>query len=106
MTRALLGAMSLLVLAACDRHPGLRVIDLRSDSAYAAGHIPSAEHMSLEQLRHTKFRRSETIMLYSGVGGDAAQAWVLLRAAGLPHVYSLSGGSDEWADRRRWRGGC
>jgi rhodanese-related sulfurtransferase len=81
-----------------------RVIDLRSDSAYAAGHIPTAEHMSLSQLRRARFRRNETIMLYSDRGDETAQAWVFLRASGLAHVYALSGGAEEWADRRKWRG--
>ena len=109
MTRVLLG-LAIIVAAAGwlhDRHPDVRVIDLRPDSAYAAGHIPGAEHMSLAQLRQARFRRDETILLYSGEGADdAARAWVFLHAAGLQHVYALQGGADEWANRRRWRGGC
>lgn len=114
MTRALPGVLLLLATGAAvvgviherDGHRGLRIIDLRSDSAYAAGHIPIAEHMSLSQLQHARFRRDEVIMLYSDGGGEAAKAWVSLRASGLVHVYSLSGGAGEWADRRKWRGGC
>jgi rhodanese-related sulfurtransferase len=89
-----------------DRHPGLRIIDLRSDSEYTAGHIPGAEHMSLYALRHAGFRRDETIVLYSAGGGHAAQGWFFLRASGLQHVYSLRGGADEWAAKRAWRGQC
>lgn len=89
-----------------DRRPGLRIIDLRSDSEYTAGHIPGAEHMSLFQLRHAGFRRDETIVLYSAGGGHAAQGWFFLRASGLDQVYSLRGGEDEWTAKRRWRGQC
>lgn len=86
--------------------PGLRIIDLRSDSEYAVSHIPQAEHMTLSQLRHAGFRNDETIVLYSAGGGHAAQGWFFLRASGLEHVYSLRGGMDEWAARRPWRGTC
>lgn len=109
MTRVLLGLAILVAVAGWmhHRHPDVRVIDLRPDSAYAAGHIPGAEHMSLAQLRHARFGRDETILLYSAEGADdAAQGWVFLRASGLRHVYALHGGADEWSDRRRWRGGC
>ena len=111
MTRALLGFVGLLavgaaVVSAGHERRGLRIIDLRSDSAYAAGHIPNAEHMSFSQLARAGFRRDQTIMLYSDDGAETAKAWVFLRASGLEHVYSLSGGAEEWADRRRRRGGC
>jgi rhodanese-related sulfurtransferase len=89
-----------------DRRPGLRVIDLRSDSEYFAGHVPGAEHMSVSQLRHAGFRKDETIVLYSAGGGHAAQGWFFLRAEGLDQVYSLRGGMDEWGNRPKqvWRG--
>jgi 3-mercaptopyruvate sulfurtransferase SseA len=97
-----------------DRRPGLRIIDLRSDSEYTEGHIPGAEHMSLVQLRHAGFRPNETVVLYSAGGGHAAQGWFFLRASGLQHVYSLRGGADEWqasreagrGTKRPWRGQC
>jgi rhodanese-related sulfurtransferase len=89
-----------------DRRPGLRIIDLRSDSEYTASHIPQAEHLTLAGLRHAGFRPDETIVLYSAGGGHAAQGWFLLRASGLDRVYSLRGGMDEWAARKPWRGGC
>jgi rhodanese-related sulfurtransferase len=89
-----------------ERKPGLRIIDLRSDSEYAVSHIPQAEHMTLSQLRHAGFQNNETIVLYSAGGGHAAQGWFFLRASGLDHVYSLKGGMDEWQARRAWRGIC
>lgn len=89
-----------------EQRPGLRIVDLRSDSEYSAGHIRGAEHMSVSHLRHAGFRPNETIVLYSAGGGHAAQAWFILRASGLQNVYSLRGGADEWAAKRGWRGGC
>jgi 3-mercaptopyruvate sulfurtransferase SseA len=37
-------------------------------------------------------------VLYSEGGAHAAQAWVLLRAAGVRNVYFLRGGILEWLD--------
>jgi rhodanese-related sulfurtransferase len=89
-----------------ENRPGLRIVDLRSDSEYAVSHIPRAEHISVSDLRHAGFRPDETIILYSAGGGHAAQGWFFLRASGLTQVYSLRGGMDEWNARRAWRGGC
>jgi rhodanese-related sulfurtransferase len=115
MTRIFLGLVAILAVAAAvvhendrvtatqlatwmrNRRPGLRIVDLRSDSAYAAGHIPGAEHMSLSQLRHAGFRRDETVVLYTTDGE---------RVSGLAHVYWLRGGANAWTDRHPWRGGC
>jgi len=89
-----------------EKRPDLHVIDLRSDSEYAADHIPGAQHMSVSALRHAGFHHDATIVLYSAGGGHAAQAWFILRSSGFDHVYSLRGGMDEWRARPAWRGLC
>jgi rhodanese-related sulfurtransferase len=81
-----------------DRRPGLRVIDIRSDSEFAVGHIPGAERLLLTKLRSAHFRPDETVVLYSAVGTHAAQGWFFLRALGIRQVYFLRGGLDEWDD--------
>ena len=81
-----------------DRRPGVRVIDVRSDSEYIVYHIPSAEWIPLTKLRTTRFDTEETIVLYSEGGVHAAQGWFFLRASGLRHVYFLQGGLEEWDD--------
>ena len=81
-----------------DGRPHLRVIDVRPAAAFDAYHIPTAERRSLEDLTSMPAREGETIVLYSGGGAHAAQAWVLLRARGHRDVYFLSGGLDEWID--------
>ena len=78
--------------------PGLRVIDVRTDSEFAAYHIPSAERMSLPQVATRAPAAGETLVLYSEGGAHAAQAWVLLRARGHEHVYFLRGGLLDWMD--------
>jgi rhodanese-related sulfurtransferase len=81
-----------------DKRPGVRVIDVRPDSEYIVYHIPSAEWVPLTDLRTTRFDPEETIVLYSGGGVHAAQAWFFLRASGLRRVYFLQGGLEEWDD--------
>jgi rhodanese-related sulfurtransferase len=79
-----------------DRHPGLRVIDVRSPPDFDAYHIPTAEQIAVSKLVDTPFKTDETIVLYSDGGAHAAQGWVFLRALGYPHVYFLRGGLYEW----------
>lgn len=79
-----------------DRKPGLRVLDIRSDSEFAAYHIPSAERKSLPEIARMTPRDGETLVLYSGGGAHAAQGWVLLRSLGFARVYFLRGGLLEW----------
>jgi rhodanese-related sulfurtransferase len=81
-----------------ERRPGLRVVDVRTASEFAAYHIPGAEHVPLEQLASARFAADETIVLYSEVGVHGGQAWVFLRALGHHHVAFLRDGLHEWLD--------
>lgn len=81
-----------------ERRPGLRVLDVRSASEFAAYHLPTAEHLPLDQLSATRFAPDETIVLYSEAGVHGAQAWVFLRALGHRRVYFLRRGLHEWLD--------
>jgi rhodanese-related sulfurtransferase len=81
-----------------DREPGLRVIDVRSDSEFDAYHIPSAEHLPLRALATLKPRDGETLVLYSEGGAHAAQGWVFLRSLGHRRVYFLAGGLLDWLE--------
>jgi rhodanese-related sulfurtransferase len=81
-----------------ERRPGLRVIDVRTDSEYAAYHIPTAERMQLTALASADIDARSTLVLYSEGGAHAAQGWVLLRMAGVRNVYFLRGGILDWMD--------
>jgi rhodanese-related sulfurtransferase len=81
-----------------DRRPGLRVIDVRPAGEFAAYHLPTAENLELPALVRARFAGDETLVLYSGGGAHAAQAWVLLEARGLRSVFFLRGGLAEWLD--------
>jgi rhodanese-related sulfurtransferase len=82
---------------------GYRLIDLRTEAEYAAYHIPGAECIPLTTLMdaavgESSLLRNERIVLYSEGGIHAAQAWLLLQAAGYRSVYSLLGGLEAWQD--------
>jgi Rhodanese-related sulfurtransferase len=81
-----------------DRKSGLRVIDIRDSAAFEEYHIPQAERMPIESVVKASFNPAETIVMYSGGGAHAAQAWVLLRARGVRQVFFLRGGVAEWLD--------
>lgn len=81
-----------------ERRPGLRVIDVRTDSEFSAYHIPSAERIPLGSLTTMRFDPRSTLVLYSEGGAHAAQGWVLLRTAGVRNVYFLRGGILDWMD--------
>jgi rhodanese-related sulfurtransferase len=81
-----------------DREPGLRIIDVRDSAEFEEFHIPRAERISLDRLVNEPFKPTENIVLYSGGGAHAAQAWVFMRARGFNRVFFLRGGIDEWLD--------
>ena len=81
-----------------DRKPALRVIDIRDSAEFDEYHIPRAERLPIEAVVKTSFKPGETIVLYSGGGAHAAQAWVLLKARGEKDVFFLRGGVAEWLD--------
>lgn len=76
-----------------------RLIDLRSETEYAAYHIPTAENIPLTELPNADLMRNEKIILYSEGGIHSAQAWFLLKAKGYKAVYMLFGGLEEWKDK-------
>jgi rhodanese-related sulfurtransferase len=80
-----------------DQKPGLRVVDVRTESEFVEYHVPAAENIPIEALSRAHFAPNDTIVMYSQGGAHAAQAWVLLRALGYKQVFFLSGGLDEWA---------
>jgi rhodanese-related sulfurtransferase len=76
-----------------------RLIDLRSDTAFAQYHIPGAENVPLTALSGYGFLRNEKIVLYSDGGIHSAQAWFLLKARDYRGVYLLRGGLEEWKEQ-------
>jgi hypothetical protein len=80
-----------------DRMPGLRVVHVtpaggRSDVDV----VPTAAPLSLGALLRLPVGPDETLVLSSADATLAAQAWVLLRAAGHERTFVLAGGVDAW----------
>ena len=81
-----------------DRKAGLRIIDVREPDEFAAYQIPTAENVPLARFNRLSVKPEDTVVLYSGGGAHAAQAWVFIRAMGHREVFFLSGGLNEWID--------
>ncbi len=76
-----------------------RVVDLRTEEAYAAYHVPPAENIPVAGLDQASLQHNEKIILYADDGARAAQAWMLLKARGFQGVYLLRGGLDAWKEQ-------
>jgi rhodanese-related sulfurtransferase len=76
-----------------------RLIDIRSDAEFAAGQIPTAEHIPAALLLDAGLERGEAIVVYGDDGVQTAQAWLLLRAKGYRGARLLKGGLVAWNDQ-------
>lgn len=76
----------------------IRLIDVREAEAFAEYHIPGAESCQLAGLLDYPIERNEEIVLYSGGGYHAFQAWSLLKAKDYKAVYVLFDGLNGWKD--------
>jgi len=91
-------------LAAPDEHP--LVVDVRSGSEYAGGHLPGAVNIPVLSL---PFRMSEVavhelnepVVIYCAHGPRAGLAGFFLRLAGFSQVMHLQGGIRIWRDEGR-----
>ena len=79
------------------------LLDVREDSEWANGHIPSAHHISrgiLEREIERAIPEYEApIVLYSGGGNRSALAADNLQKMGYMNVFSLDGGWRGWNER-------
>lgn len=77
---------------------GLLVLDVRSRSEYAVGHLPGAVHIPLGELPHrlAELPADGTIVTQCATGGRSAIAASLLLMAGATSVENLAGGIQGW----------
>lgn len=75
-----------------------RVLDVRQDSEFAAGHLPGATHIELGDLpdRSAELPDEPTVVM-CGHGERAAGGASMLERAGHTDVTVLVGGPDDWA---------
>jgi rhodanese-related sulfurtransferase len=82
-----------------DNKPGLRVLDIRSDSEFTEFHIPGAARVPLSEIARMPLDSAATYVMYSQGGTHAAQGWFLLRARGARSSFFLRGGLYEWLEQ-------
>lgn len=85
-----------------DRHELLHLIDVREESEWASGHLPSAIHLSkgiIERDIEKTFPEFNTpLVLYCSGGYRCALVAETLQKMGYTHVSSLESGSQGWVD--------
>jgi len=74
-----------------------RVLDIRQDSEFAAGHVPGAEHIELGALAATAAVPDGPVTVMCGHGERAMSAASVLERAGRNDLSVLLGGPAEWA---------
>ncbi|HEU4464465.1 MAG TPA: rhodanese-like domain-containing protein [Gemmatimonadota bacterium] len=84
--------------------PGVQVVDVRTEEEYAAGHLPGARRVQLDEIGAAidagEFPASpETpLLVYCRAGSRSAQAAALLSERGFQRVYDLEGGITAWGE--------
>ena len=73
---------------------GARLLDVRGADEFAAGHLPGAEHLPLDQLRAAvdDLDRDQPVRLYCAVGFRSYLAYRILVQHGFADVATLAGG--------------
>jgi rhodanese-related sulfurtransferase len=85
-----------------DTNPGARLIDVREDHEWQAGHAARATHLGrgiIERDIEQAIPDKQTeLILYCGGGYRSALAADNLQRLGYTNVYSLDGGWKAWKD--------
>ena len=66
--------------------PGARIIDVRTEEEYAAGHLPEAENIPLDTLGAAQFGKGEKLFVYCHSGARSGRAAAYLKKAGADAV--------------------
>jgi rhodanese-related sulfurtransferase len=84
--------------AAARRQAGALLLDVRSEAEWKAAHIPDSALISLPNLpdwsREVPARRE--VILVCADANQCAQAYTILRAAGIPALSRMTGGLEAW----------
>jgi adenylyltransferase/sulfurtransferase len=84
-----------------DAKEELVILDVREPSEVAVAALPGSTRIPLGTLPALlgELPKDREIVVHCKMGGRSAQAVQLLRRAGFPKVFNLTGGIDAWADR-------
>jgi rhodanese-related sulfurtransferase len=81
---------------------GVRLIDVREDDEWRAGHAAGAEHLGKgiieRDIEATAPDKSTELILYCGGGYRSALAADVLQEMGYTNVWSMAGGWKAWKD--------
>ena len=81
---------------------GVRLIDVREDDEWRAGHATGAEHFGKgiieRDIEATAPDKSTELILYCGGGYRSALAADVLQKMGYTNVWSMAGGWKAWQD--------
>lgn len=77
---------------------GAFLVDVRSPSEYAGGHLAGAVNVPLTELSQTTrtWDKNHAIVVYCAIGARSANAAISLSALGFKKVYNLSKGIVAW----------
>lgn len=75
--------------------PGTRLVDVRGNAEWHAGHAPAAEHCPLDTLDPSTFQGNDAIVVVCRSGNRSQKAAEMLHGAGVT-VYNLDGGMAAW----------
>jgi rhodanese-related sulfurtransferase len=81
--------------------PGTVIVDVRTATEFAAGHIPGAKSIPLQDLekRLGEIDKAKQVIVYCQAGGRSAAAQRLLTGKGFPAVANYEGSWDDWSSR-------
>lgn len=72
---------------------GARVVDVRTNAEWDAGHFPSAIHIpaqKIEELAPKKLNRTDTIIVYCNTGTRARNAAIILKDLGFKNTFYIA----------------
>ena len=78
---------------------GGRVVDVRNEEQFAAGHIVDALHIPADDLggrSHKRLKGAKSVILVCDNGGRSSKCVEPLRKAGYENTFSLQGGLTAW----------
>ncbi|MGQ3412634.1 rhodanese-like domain-containing protein [Natrinema sp. LN54] len=86
-----------------ERDAEFDLIDIRDDEDYAEGHLPEAEHVTVDELEETVVDRdwADDVVVYCYIGQTSVQAARLIEEYGdAERVASMAGGYDAWEQQK------
>lgn len=77
---------------------GVRIIDVRTQGEYEAGHIPGAENISVDQLPASlgSLDPNQPVAVYCATGSRSTAAVETLKQAGFKKIYHFDQGMVAW----------